>query len=230
MLGMKRAIAAALGGLALVASTALPAAAVPGPGDGTPEQEATQAFQVVELYWENHFPVEFGGYYTPPNVVTGSSVGVNGLYNGNVPGDMLVCDGGYLDAQNAHYCANGDFIGLDDNLLQRQYQIGDSFTWMVVAHEYGHAIAARLQPQFVWQAYELQADCFAGATLQGAANDGLMAWDSGDSQELYDGLASVADQTPWTDTRPSAHGDTRDRVSAFQLGLTNGPRGCLATS
>jgi uncharacterized protein len=200
--------------------------AVPDPNDKPPEGEFTDAAAVVNQYWTNHFTEYFTGSYTPPQLLPGTSVGVPGVYNSDV--EQVSCGQGFLDANNASYCPSGDFIAADDKFLHNQDEVGDAFVWFVLAHEWGHAIQARLQSQYVPgtpQTYELQADCFAGAALQGAANDGILQWDAGDSQELSNALDRVSDQLPWTD--PRSHGTKDQRVDSYNLGVGNGPLGCL---
>jgi predicted metalloprotease len=97
--------------------------------------------------------------------------------------------------------------------------------YLVIAHEWGHAIQAQLPERFVSQAVELQADCLAGAALQGAAQEGLVRIEPGDDDEIAQTLAAVADDYPWTDE--SSHGNARQRTAAFQQGVSDGVEGCL---
>lgn len=196
---------------------------LPGPSDKSPEEEFTDAVAVVNQYWTNHFTDYFTGSYTPPNLLSNTSVRVPGIYNSDV--EQVPCGQGILDENNANYCRPGDFIAADDKFLHNQDQVGDSFVWLVVAHEWGHAIQARLQPQFVPQWDELQADCFAGAALAGATKDETVQWDAGDNQELYNSLKKLADKTPWTDSK--SHGDASQRIGWYNHGVENNPLGCL---
>jgi len=196
---------------------------VPDPSDKSPAEEFTDAAAVVNQYWTDHFTGYFGGSYAPPELLPGSSVGVPGVYDSDV--ERVMCGQGTIDPVNATYCIPEDFIVADNNFLQLQHEIGDSFVWFAAAHEWGHAIQARLQPQYVPQWVELQADCFAGAALTGAAADGTLQWENGDNQELFTALDLVADKTPWTNTRD--HGDTSQRVESFNHGVASGPLGCL---
>ena len=193
------------------------------PTDESPEKEFTDAAAVVNQYWTDHFTDYFGGSYTPPELLPGSSVGVPGIYDSDV--EQVMCAQEPIPPVNATYCTPEHFIVADNNLLQLQHQIGDSFVWSVAAHEWGHAIQNHLQPQYVPQWEELQADCFAGAALAGATTDGTLQWDDGDSDELFNALDWAADKTPWTTIRD--HGDTSQRVEWFTHGLANGPLGCL---
>jgi hypothetical protein len=127
---------------------------------------------------------------------------------------------------NAFYCPSQDFLAWDENLMAAGYrQIGDAWVYLIIAHEWGHAIQARLQRDQVSVAAELQADCLAGATLFGAADRGLVQLEPGDTEELSQTLAAVADDFPWTDE--SDHGDARERTSNFSLGARDGVEACL---
>lgn len=219
---------AAVGAAAVLAVSAGPALAdeLPGPSDESPEQEFTDAAAVVNQYWRNHFTDYFTGSYAPPDLLPNTSVGIPGIYNSDV--EQVPCGQELLDENNASYCGPGNFIAADDKFLHNQDKVGDSFTWFVVAHEWGHAIQAHLQSQYlpnVPQLYELQADCFGGAALAGATKDGTAQWEAGDNQELYDALVKLSDQLPWTD--PRSHGDANQRVSSYNLGVENGTLGCL---
>ena len=215
---------AAVGATAVLAMSAGPALAqeVPGPSDASPEQEFTDAAAVVNQYWTDRWTDYFTGSYTPPELLSGSSIGVTGLYDSNV--EQLTCNQEALPPLNAWYCGEEDYIVADYILLNNQ-DVGDSFIWLVVAHEWGHAVQARLDLPYQAVADELQADCLAGAALAGATADGSMLWDAGDDQELFDTLDALADETPWTD--PDSHGDTSQRVDAYNYGVLNGPNGCL---
>jgi predicted metalloprotease len=127
---------------------------------------------------------------------------------------------------NAYYCPSGNFLAWDENLMRAGYtQIGDAWVYLVIAHEWGHAIQAQLPNQLVSQALELQADCLAGAALQGAADEQLVRIEPGDEQEIARTLTAVADDYPWTDE--SSHGDAQERTSAFQQGVADGVDSCL---
>ena len=104
-------------------------------------------------------------------------------------------------------------------------QIGDAWVYLIIAHEWGHAIQARLERDRVSVQAELQADCLAGASLFGAARAGLVTLEPGDTEELAQTLAAVADDYPWTDE--SDHGNARERTSAFSAGANGGVKACV---
>ena len=172
---------------------------------------------VVDGYWAKHWSDFYTGTYTPPTVV--------GLYDGTDPDTAPTCGGEPLEAFNAFYCPDGDYVAWDAGLLVNGAdQIGDSWVYLVVAHEWGHAIQARLDSSLVAQAEELQADCLGAAALYGAFHDGTLEFDSTDEPELITSLTALADQMPWTMT--SDHGDAFQRVQWFTLGRNGGVNAC----
>ena len=173
------------------------------------------AVEVTDRFWREEFPEVFGRPYVPPQVA-GGYAGENGPSCGGQPSVPF----------NAFYCPAQDFLAWDENLMAAGYrQIGDAWVYLIIAHEWAHAIQARLQRDQVSVAAELQADCLAGATLFGAAERQLVRLEPGDTEELAQTLTAVADDFPWT--RESDHGDARERISNFSRGARGGVRECL---
>ena len=174
------------------------------------------AVSATNAFWREAFPAEFRQSYRAPRV-DGGYVGEDGPSCGGQPSVPF----------NAFYCPSQDFLAWDENLMAAGYErIGDAWVYLIIAHEWGHAIQARLRADQVSVAAELQADCLAGATLFGAAERGLLTFERGDTEELQQTLAAVADDFPWTNQ--SDHGDARQRISAFNQGAQDGVRACLA--
>lgn len=172
------------------------------------------AVSITDEFWNRWFGDQ-GVRYVPPTV-EGGYVGSNGPS----------CAGEPSVPGNAYYCPVGNFIAWDENLMEAGYtQIGDAWVYLVIAHEWAHAIQAQLPDRFVSAAVELQADCLAGASLQGAAREGLVQIEPGDAEEIAQTLRAVADDYPWTDE--SSHGNARQRTAAFQAGVDDGVQGCL---
>ena len=196
-----------------------------GTGGGTPPVPAVPedrredeqfAISATDGFWRTAFAEEFGGTYQPP-VVSGGYIGESGP----------TCAGQQSVAFNAFYCPSEDFIAWDDRLMAAGYeQIGDAWVYLIIAHEWAHAVQARLQRDQVSVAAELQADCLAGAALIGAARANLLVIEPGDEDELARTLEAVADDFPWT--RQSDHGNARERIGAFQAGLQGGVPACIA--
>lgn len=195
------------------------AAAAPGGAPGALREDAlTQdeklAVQAVDTFWRHYF-ARTGRPYDSPRVL-GGYTGTSGPK----------CAGEPSVPGNALYCFPGDYIAWDDQLMSTGYRkIGDAWVYLVIAHEWGHAIQARLDRSQVSVAAELQADCLAGAALLGAVHEGTIRLEDGDTQELSDTLAAVADDYPWTDA--SSHGNATERMDAFDRGARGGVRACV---
>ena len=173
-------------------------------------EDTRTAVEVTDRFWRETFPDEFGRSYRSPEVAGG--------YLGE---DGPSCGGQPSVAFNAFYCPAEDFLAWDDNLMAAGYrQIGDAWVYLIIAHEWGHAVQARQQRDQVSVAAELQADCLAGATIFGAADRGYVTIEPGDTEELSQTLAAVADDYPWTEE--SDHGDARERTAAFSRGARDG--------
>ena len=133
---------------------------------------------------------------------------------------------------NAFYCPDEDFIAFDDEYLfpRLEDDFGRYTVAMVLAHEWGHAIQARLGSSLPGVITELQADCFAGSWMDrvrdgGAAGLHLRSTIIGDAAsrilEFRDSPGTSADDE-------GAHGSAFDRLGSFQDGLEGGPNACEA--
>ena len=204
----------------------IPSTYSPGAEGGTPspiirvdagelDEDERGAVSAVDAFWRETFPAEFGRSYQPPQV-RGAYVGEQGPS----------CSGQQSVAFNAFYCPSEDFVAWDRNLMATGYeQIGDAWVYLIIAHEWAHAIQARLERDQVSPAAELQADCLAAASIFGAAERNLVTIEPGDTEELARTLAAVADDYPWTDE--SDHGDARQRTASFGTGARGGVDACI---
>jgi hypothetical protein len=184
--------------------------------DDTRAGDEDTAVRITNRFWQTWFAQQ-GRRYVPPRV-EGGYTGTNGPS----------CSGEASVPGNAYYCPAGNYLAWDDDLMRAGYtQIGDAWVYLVIAHEWGHAIQAQLPERYVSQAVELQADCLAGATLQGAADQGLVRIEPGDDEEIATTLEAVADDYPWTDQ--GSHGNARQRIAAFRAGVSRGVDGCLSS-
>jgi len=206
----------------VVPSTQSPGAETSSPGPlaqvdaGELGEDEEGAVSVTDAFWREAFPDTFGRSYNPPEV-RGSYVGESGP----------ACSGQRSVAFNAFYCPSEDFLAWDRNLMATGFErIGDAWVYLIIAHEWAHAIQARLERDQVSPAAELQADCLAGATIFGAAERNLVTIEPGDTEELSQTLAAVADDYPWTDE--SDHGNARERTSAFSTGARGGVEACVS--
>jgi predicted metalloprotease len=139
----------------------------------------------------------------------------------------------YADLRgNAFYCgAEGDdYIAWDAAELfpRLTQQFGSIAPAIILAHEMGHAIQARVGLEAASVVRELQADCFAGSWTRFAETSDT------DSITLTDGaldsavatILTVRDQPGTAAGAPQAHGLGFDRVNAFQTGYEEGARRC----
>ncbi len=189
------------------------------------------ALAVVDAYWDTHWDEFFSGTYTAPGMLPGA-LGP-GLYD--YPAEQFYCGDQLLTEGNAWYCVPEDFVAFETDLMDEWQRLGDAFVYLVVAHEWAHAVAADFGPSLIDPAHELQADCLAGAAIQGAVDDGLLVLESGDPAEFEASLIAVAGQFPWgtvfldANGEPQAetHGSAQERVDAFDRGAIGGVPACL---
>ncbi|MFC0844877.1 neutral zinc metallopeptidase [Streptomyces noboritoensis] len=174
--------------------------------------EARDAVQVVDDFWRSHWNQHFTGAYGSPKVF--------GTYTPNTP-QAPRCGSEPATPYNAFYCPAGDFIAWDGKLMRDGYAQGDSWVYLVIAHEWGHAVQRRVLG-LKDVAQELQADCLAGATLFGSEE---LRFEPGDTDELAQALTALADESPWTNSQD--HGNADQRLSAFSTGGRGGVNACL---
>jgi uncharacterized protein len=176
---------------------------------------------VADRFWTDHWGDFFSGEYVPPGIH-----GDNGLYDGNDSTTDPGCGGAALGPQNAFYCIPEDFVAWDLGLMVNGYADGDAWVYLVIAHEWGHAIQARISSDLVASQSELQADCFAGAAIFGVdADSGGQVIEQGDLAEITTALSRLADTTAWT--TEGDHGDPFQRIGAFDDGKEGGVLACL---
>jgi predicted metalloprotease len=164
-------------------------------------------------------PKEFRRRFTPPSRY---------VYYRPEEGPGPPCGSEPAPPRNAFYCPAGDFIAWDESglLIPFYVQAGDFAAAFVLAHEFGHAVQARIgQPERLGVLTELQADCFAGAWSRWVQDQGML--EAGDLDEATLAVFSARD-LPGTDfTDPRAHGSGFERTRAFTDGYADGPRRCV---
>ena len=175
-------------------------------------------FDSLEEYWAQALPETFGVEFTPPTRYV--------YYRPDEqPGPR--CGQEQAPAKNAFYCPAGDFIAWDESGLVIPYyvQAGDFAAAFVLAHEFGHAMQARLpQRERLTVLSELQADCFAGAWARYVQNQGRL--EAGDLDEATLAVFSARDVPGTEFTDPRAHGTGFERTRAFTDGYAEGPGAC----
>lgn len=205
--------AAALAGLALVATHTVGAAQSPPVGSGF-DEVMRNAEQMLERFWIATAD-ELDTSYVPPDRVV--------AYTELSPVSTGCGDG---DPGNAFYCAFDNGIYYDRTFLEGEFDKGDFRSLMILAHEWGHLaqatqdlVPANLPPVFA----ELQADCFAGGYAHFLDDNALLS--EGDVEEAAVSMLGMGD--PYISWEASgAHGLPGDRVNAFKWGVDFGARSC----
>jgi predicted metalloprotease len=170
-------------------------------------QDAAAARQLVEAYWVGVMPAVFGRRFLP--------VAQFFHYEGAKGGPM--CAGEPPPAGGAWCCIGQRFVAFDvDWFLENMKSgAGDGSVYVVLFHEWGHAVQEEVgRPSLPINA-ELQADCYADAALAGAVQAGRLQLEIGDPEEVVTILFQGGDAatTPWFD--PAAHGTAEQRIQAF---------------
>jgi predicted metalloprotease len=201
--------------------------------EGPVDEQAGNALADLEDYWGQTLPDVFGERFVP----------LQGGYFSVDPDDADPADfpGGVgCGAQpaevggNAFYCqapgtAHSDSITYDRAFLG---ELADGFGAfipdLVMAHEFGHAVQARVGSPTASIATETQADCFAGSwtrwVAEGRAERTRIR--AAELDELLRGYLLLRDPVGTSTAAQSAHGSYFDRVSAFQEGFDGGAEAC----
>lgn len=188
---------------------------------------ALNAIDDIQSYWQAAFGLEFHGETFEP---VEKLVSWNARASRNQA--IEFCKETTYHLVNAAYCRSDNSIGWDRAMLlpTMSETFGKMSVVMVLAHEYGHAIQTMAElvtkktPVLV---KEQQADCFAGAFMRHVAEGKSKHFTINTSDGLNSVLAatvSIRDSDP--DDPESVHGSAFERVTAVQIGFTDGPRGC----
>jgi len=177
----------------------------------------------IDRFWEARFQ-EAGRAYEPPQGVIAFDEPI-----------VTACGRADPEREAAFYCVIDEkiYYSTEFRTLIEQ-QIGD-FAWViVVAHEWGHHIQAKMGfdlgvvPDRAGEVapieLEQQADCMAGAYSVDAELDGWL--DPGDIDEALTMTEISGDPpgTSWND--PRAHGTGDARIDAFLKGYSGGLAAC----
>ena len=177
-----------------------------------------QVITSLERYWAEQLPAAFDVPYSSPKRYS---------YYRPEEGAGPRCGSDQAPPRNAFYCPAGDFIAWDETGLMIPYyvQAGDFAAAFVLAHEFGHAMQARLpRRERLGVLNELQADCFAGAWSRSVQDEGVL--DAGDLDEATLAVFSARDVPGTKFTDPAAHGSGFERTRAFADGYEEGPGAC----
>jgi predicted metalloprotease len=206
-------------------------------GDDKPGREhdafVAAALVDIERWWSEAYPEVYGGEWEP--LAGGVYAGYPGR-DTDLPGcGEPVTSYPDLNSFAAFYCQLGDFMMYDDGddslLTSLAGAFGPAVMGVVLSHEYGHAIQARIGAldEFIATIYtEQQADCFSGAWIGQAYRGESPIVRLGDA-DIRAGLVAmleVRDPVGTNQFADGGHGSAFDRVGAFQEGFLLGPARC----
>ena len=210
---------------------------VTGDSDSPFDTTAKNALSDVLAFWKDNYPKIANGESLPALrgglfSIDGSQVVKTGRISGAAADEGCLKDDPTAIIDNAFYCEVDDSIVWDrsaDHLLsaiagQVPDNAGNLLIAMAFAHEFGHAMQARLgvfDKNLPTIDTESQADCAAGAWVSTALSHQTPHF-SATPQQLDDALAAyllVRDKTPVSSDKIS-HGDGFDRLSAIADGIT----------
>ena len=200
----------------------------------------------VQDYWRATYPEVYGTPYV--ELAGGIWASYPGREGNPIPAAPDGCFGDpaetYIAEQNAFYCSFGDYMAYDDfNLIPKLVNdYGQSAVGVVFAHEFGHAIQARVDvlPQSPVVFREQQADCFAGSWSAHVARgeSTTLTFADDDIRAGLSAMVAVKDPTIVFDENGNptgldvfegnAHGTAFDRVGAFENGFLGGAVACMA--
>ena len=204
-----------------------------GATDGAVDTQTRNALADLQSFWKKQFPSVFDKQFTP---LQGGffSVDPNNIDPATYP-QGIGCSTDPKDVENnAFYCqapntAHSDSISYDRSFLgELASKYGKFLPDLVMAHEFGHAVQARVGGPDASIAVETQADCYAGAWTKWVS-DGKASHTSlqqSDLDQLLRGYLLLRDPIGTPSGAESAHGSGFDRVSAFQEGFDSGPTAC----
>lgn len=199
------------------------AAGIIGGESGVEGRVLAAAVVDIEEFWTDEMPSVFGIDYEP---ISG------GLYSWSRGEDFPPCvESVEMIAGNAFYCSLADNVAWDDEeLIPDLYsRFGDLSVAMVLAHEWGHAIQARVGMDAAFTVtFEQQADCYAGAWVDRVRDGGseFFVVDGPALDQAVGGLLELGDFVGSAPDDANAHGSAFDRLNAFKEGLDEGAEVC----
>ncbi|SDI81350.1 Predicted metalloprotease [Frankineae bacterium MT45] len=207
---------------------------IQGSTSGDFDRLAKNALTDIESFWQLNYPSISGGkslsalkgrIYSVDDTAPAASAYDNSCIS--EAGIKIVED-------NAFYCSLDDSIAYDRvgliPKLAKQY--GPYFVAAMFAHEFGHAVQARLgiMHEMSSIAKETQADCAAGAFTAWVMNfksPHIRVTQAALDQVLV-GYIQLRDPEPHSDSDSGTHGNGFDRVGAFATGINDGVQACFS--
>ncbi|MEO6956081.1 MAG: neutral zinc metallopeptidase [Antricoccus sp.] len=191
---------------------------------GKIDQLAANSLDDIMSFWKDQFGQDFGKTMKP---LAGGIYSYTSDQSKQVP-----CVGNAKEAAgNAFYCPSGDLVAYDRDFLgSLAKQYGSFLVTLVFAHEFGHAIQARVgEPSNKTIVVETQADCFAGVFVkQATKGTPHFKITSKELDSVLAGYLLFSDAPGGTSAGSNSHGSGFDRISAFQDGFSGGAKTCTS--
>jgi predicted metalloprotease len=188
-------------------------------------QDANAVLHLLNEFWTQELQTQYGLQFDTPNGYE---------YYRGASNDS--CAGQHARAlpENAYYCSAeyDEYVAFDLDWFTSYLDEhpGGATTFLILAHEWGHAVQdtwVEQQPGTdVWNpSYlkELNADCLAGVWMEDALRRGTIIEESGDAEAIFEWL-SEGGSGPWF--APGDHGTPEQRQLAFSHGFTQGTHYC----
>ncbi|MFI6869307.1 metallopeptidase [Nocardia sp. NPDC050406] len=200
-------------------------------GDGGPlDTLALNAMSDLEEFWSTEYGANFPGDFAPANGYLSWDASAPRAASPDFCGEST------FELVNAAYCGRDHWIGWDRGVLlpELEQKFGPMAIVMVLAHEYGHAVQSQAQTTGALTSTlveEQQADCLAGVFLRHVAEGNSPHFTLNTTDGLNGVLGAtiaVRDQLPGL--TPYEHGSAFERVTAVQIGYTDGTPGCKKIS
>lgn len=199
---------------------------------GDIDELSAMAVSDIEEFWGEHYELVSDNDFEPVDRLVS--------WDSTDRSEITVCQTPGFEFVNALYCFNQDTIAWDRGQLMPilQENFGDMGMVGVLGHEYGHAVQYKgdlITPRDSVLVGEQQADCFEGAYMRWVAEDNSSRFTLNTTDGLNKLLASVIilrdptlSETEHEDFADSygEHGSAFERISAFQIGFTDGVEAC----
>lgn len=197
-----------------------------GTDDGEMDRLALNAVADIEDFWQEAYPKTFWATFHP----------VESLMSWNSEGHGVrdFCGNPTTGFDNAGYCVSQNSLGWDRGVLLPKLvrMFGAMAVPMMLAHEYGHAVAHQSQmvdSRTQTLVSEQMADCLAGTYLRWVAQGSSPRFtlSTGDGlNKVIAALIAFRDDPVEAGAILDAHGSAFERVSAFQRGFVDGAVEC----
>lgn len=199
---------------------------------GEIDELAAMAVSDIEDFWGEHYSLVADTDFEPVDALVS--------WDSTNRSEISVCDMRGYELVNALYCFDDDLIAWDRAQLMPYLResFGDMGMVWVLGHEYGHAVQFKGDLIGMTDSVlvgEQQADCFGGAYMRWVAEGNSPRFTLNTSDGLNKVLSSVIilrdpamSQEDLEDLTLNygEHGSAFERISAFQIGFTDGVEAC----